>query len=205
MIPEWLRSFRTPRPNTAAEIRSKLHALKQLHAVTVQQRDLVALDAVNDEIAATRWSHLDDTLQALIRRMDLLAAALPQAEAKEAEAAREAEAVRRERAMDTYQQHTKDAQRLIDAALANLPDGDTLTALRDVRDRLASEARDLRTWSNDTQVRRPLDPLHEVVSAMQLRIDRVARARWAASHPITLRPPTDEVTEAAARIGRTEA
>src|SRR5688572_8768925 len=92
---EWLRSLRRTQPVTASEVRRELHALKQQHAVTVQQRDLLALDAVNNEAAATRWLHLDATISELESRIAVLAAALPQAEAREAEAAAQAEAAAR--------------------------------------------------------------------------------------------------------------
>jgi hypothetical protein len=203
---QWLKSLRCVEPVTAAEIRRRLHALRQQQSVTVQQRDLLALDAVNDEAAAERWRHLDETVLELDQRMQVLTAALPIAEAREAEAAERTEVERRARAMKAYERATAEAQQFVDATLARLPDGETLTRLRDWRDRLADESRDLRVWSTDVQVRRPLDPLHVVVSAMQHRIARVSRARWMGSAPITLGGTSSEtLAEAAARIKRTGA
>jgi hypothetical protein len=196
--------LRRTEPATAAAIRRELRAAQDQHAVTIQQRDLCAFDAVRDDAAALRWSHLTDTASALAERMQMLTAALAQAEAQEADAARQAEARRRAHAVRDYQQHTREAQEFLTAVLAHLPDGETLTAARDWRDRLAAEARDLRPFSRDVTVRRPLDPLDALVSAMQHRIDRVSRARWAPSAPITLAATTDAVTAAAARVGTVE-
>src|SRR5688572_15524076 len=84
----------------------------------------------------------------------------------DAEATRKAEAVRRERAMSAYQHLTQDAQQFMKAVLANLPDGDTLTQAREWRDRLTAEARELRQCTSTGSVRRPLDPLAEIVAAM---------------------------------------
>jgi hypothetical protein len=134
--------------------------------------------------------------------MQVLTAALPAAEAKEARAAEQAEAVRREQAMRAYRGHLQDAERTAADTIANLPDGEALTRLRDLRDRLAAQARDLGTWSRDHDIRRPFDPLAEVLAAMQHRIARVERARHAGSHPITLGGATTEaLLEAAARVG----
>jgi hypothetical protein len=203
---EWLRSLRRADRATAADIRRQLNTLRRRHDEMIAERDALALDAVDSDTAADRYQRLDVALVESARRMQILSAALPAAEEREAEAARQADAARREQAMVAYQRHTQEAQQSIDAVVANLPTGETLTALRDLRDRLASEARDLRTWSTDARVRRPLDPLNDVVEELQHRIDRVARARWAPSHPITLkRANTDAVAEAVARIERTGA
>jgi hypothetical protein len=203
----WLKSLRRSDAPTAADIRRQLHEARGNLAVCRQQRDLVALDAVTDEVAARRWLDLDDACTEVERQIALLASALPQAEQREADAARQAEEQRRERALSAYQQHTQEAQRLHDDLLDRLPDGDTLTALRDWRDRLATEAGDLRPFSRDVTVRRPLDPLDALVAAMQHRIDRVSRARWAHSAPITLGGglSTDETAAAVTRIERTGA
>jgi phage shock protein A len=200
---EWLRSLRRADRATAADIRRQLNTLRRRYDEMIAKRDALALDAVNSDTAAERWTALDDDARRLVRQIDVLAAALPQAEAHEAESARQAEGARREQAWVAYQRHIQEAQQSIDAVVANLPTGETLTALRDLRDRLAREARDLRTWSTDARVRRPLDPLNDVLEELQHRIDRVARARWAPSHPITLkRANTDAVAEAVARIER---
>jgi hypothetical protein len=185
----------------AAEIRRELHTLTEQRAVTIQQRDLVAFDAVRDEAASLRWQHLGDTATALEQRIDVLRAALPQAEAREREAAERAEAVRREQAVIAYRKHLQEAERIAADMIASLPHGEALTRLRDLRDGLSAEARDLGTWSRDHDVRRPFDPLAEVLAAMQHRIARVERARHAGSHPITLGGATTQaLAEAAARV-----
>ena len=200
---QWLHSLRRPNRPTAADIRGRLNALRRRHDEVLAERNALALDAVLEERAAEKWAELDDLARGLVRQIDVLAAALPQAEAHETEAARQAEAVRRERAVAAYQLLMQEAQQTVAAVVTTLPNGETLTALRDLRDRLAREARDIRTWSNDPDARRPPDPLSEVVGEMQNRIDRVGRARWAPSHPITLgRRRTDAVAEAVARIER---
>jgi hypothetical protein len=183
---KWLRSFRRPQPVTATEIRRELQALKHQQAVSVQQRDLLAHDAINDSTAEARWSHLDASARSLDDRIALLAAALPQAEAREAEAARQAEAASRAKRTQDYERRTVEAQAWLDDMLARLPTGDELTKARDLRDALSSEAIQMRGWSNAVGVRRPLDPLHSLADAMQWRLDRISRARWIGSHPITL-------------------
>ena len=181
-----LRSLRQSRPIGAAEIRRELLALQQQHAITVQQRSLLALDAVNDDAAAARWSQLGDTVQVLAQRIDVLASALPQAEAKEAEAARQIEATARTKRMHNYQRQTAEAQAWLDGVLASLPSGEQLTQARTLRDVLREEARGLSQWSHDAAIRRPLDPLEVIHAALALRVARMERARWIGSHPITL-------------------
>jgi hypothetical protein len=195
-------SFRRAEPASVAAIQRELTALRAQHQQMTAARDRVALAAVNVVGAAVRWRHLNEAAAESAQRMAVLTAALPAAEEREAEAAQQAEAVRRERAMVAYQRFTQEAQRSIDAVVASLPTGETLTALRDLRDRLASEARDLRTWSNLPEVRRPPDPLSAVVDAMQYRLDRVVRARWAPKSPITLKAgaTSSELSEATARV-----
>ena len=196
----WLWPFR-PAP-TADEIRRELQTRRQEHAVTIQQRDLIAFDAVRDEASAMRWQHLDDTTAALEQRMTVLSAALPKAEARERKAAEQAEAARRDRALVAFEQDTEEAERLVATVCGRLPDGETLTKLRDSRDHLAAQARELRPWSNDHRIRRPCDPLSEVVGAMTSRIARVERARHAPDSPITLEggATAETLAAAAARI-----
>jgi hypothetical protein len=149
----WLRSLRRTESVTAAEIRHRLHELREQHAVTVQQRDAVALDAVNDETAAQRWSHLDGTALELTQRLQVLGAALPAAEAREAEAIRQAEERARANRMREFERTAADAQKWLDVVLASLPSGEVLTKARDLRDALRTEANGLRTWSSEVQVR----------------------------------------------------
>src|SRR5262245_35234791 len=122
-------------------IRRDLHALEHQHAVTIQQRDLVALDALHDESAAMRYRDLDDTADSLLQRISVLTSALPHAEAREQQAAEQAAIAQREQAMVVHRQRTEEARRIAGEVCAGLPDGPTLTALRDRRDRLAAEAR----------------------------------------------------------------
>lgn len=202
---KFFTSFRRAEPASVAAIQRELTDLREQHHGTIAARDRVALDAVTVAGAAVRWRQFDEAAAQIAQRLAVLTAALPAAAEREAEAARQAEAVRRERAMHGYQRQNAEAQAWLDAVLARLLTGEELTVARDLRDRLASEARDLRTWSNLPEVRRPLDPLSAVVDAMQMRLDRIVRARWAPKSPITLRggATTDAVNEAVARIDRT--
>jgi hypothetical protein len=88
--------------------------------------------------------------------------------------------------MQDYERQTAEAQAWLDAVLARLPDGETLTAARALRDALRDEARELSRWSRDAAVRRPVDPLAAICDGLRHRIERVERARWAKSVPITL-------------------
>ena len=182
----WLSSLRRPQPITASEIRSEWHALKQQHAVTLQLRDMLALDAVNDETAAARWGLLDETGHELARRLQVIAAALPVAEAREAEADRQSVERARQRRMQDFERRRQEAQHFIDAVLASLPSGEVLTQARDLRDALRTEANGLRAWSNDVRVRRPLDPLDAIHAALHLRVQRIEQRRWIGARPITL-------------------
>ena len=202
-LTDWLRSFRPAKPVTAAEIRRELHTLKQQQTVTERQRDLLALDAVDDEATGLRWHHLDESVSQLAQRIRVLDAALPAAEAREAEAARQAEELAREKQLQEFKRKSAEAQKLVDTKLASLPSGEELTEFRDRAVALRSQANALRAWSTDVDVRRPLDPLDLVVTAMQHRINRVSRARWAGSSPITLGGSSPE--EIAAAVERVEA
>lgn len=185
-IRDWLRSFRRIEPATAAIIKAQLRTARDQYAVAVQQRDLVALDAVDDEASAARWQHLDDSTQELASRIDMLAAALPMALAREDEAREQADEQKRQQRMAAYLERTAEAQRWLDAVLERLPDGETLTAARDRRDLLYADARELSTCSRDVAVRRPLDPLAVINNELELRVARISRARWIGEHPITL-------------------
>jgi hypothetical protein len=183
---DWMKSMRHAEPLRATEIRRRLHEARELHTVTVQQRDLVALDAVHDEASAHRWQDLDDTARELDQRIAMLAGALPHAEARERQAAEEAEVAARAKRMQDYEQRTVEAQAWLDDVLTRLPDGETLTRARNLRQQLANDARELAAWSSAVSVRRPLDPLEAIVAAMQHRIARISHARWVRSSPITL-------------------
>jgi hypothetical protein len=197
----WLRSRRGNQPASAEVIRRELTALHQQRRATTQRRDLLALDAVNDERSATRWVDLAGTARQLDDRIAVLDAALPQAEAREAEAARQAEVALRAKHMRDYERQTAEAQAWAEDMLARLPNGEELTQARDLRDALNSKAAQMRAWSKDACVRRPLDPLGVLVTAMEHRIARVARARWIGSAPITLGGPSgEELVAAAARV-----
>ena len=184
---EWLRSLRRTPSVTASGIRRELHALKQEYLITVQQGDLLALDAVSDEIAGARWNHLHETALELARRTQILTAALPAAEAREAEIARQAEEQTRQARMQDFERRTQEAQKFIDAVLGSLPSGEVLTQARDMRDVLRTEALGLRPWSNEVYVRRPLDPLDAIHAALALRVQRIERSRWIGASPITLK------------------
>jgi hypothetical protein len=184
---DWLKSMRHAEPLRAAEIRRRLHEARELQAVAVRQRDLVALDAVHDEVSAHRWQALDGAAHELDKRIAVLAAALPQAEAREHEAAEREELAARTTKLRDYDRQTAEAQAWLEDVLGRLPDGETLTRARDLRRQLAADARDLATWANDARVRRPLDPLEAIGAAMQHRIDRISRERLTRGSPITLR------------------
>lgn len=183
----WLKSFRRAERVTAAEIRRQLAALRQQHHETTTARDGLALDAVNDDGAALRWTHLDATVQALAQRLSVLDLALGQAEAKEADAAEQADAAAHAQQMQHYQRQTTEAQAWLDALLARLPSGEELTEARNIRRALVAEARSLSRRSSDVSVRRPLDPLDAMYAALAMRVQRIERARWIhGDHPITL-------------------
>lgn len=181
---DWLRSMRAAEPARAADLRRRLHESRELHTVTVQQRDMVALDAVDDEASARRWRELDDTTRELDQRITMLTGALPLAEARERHDAEQAEAAARARRMRDYERRTAEAQAFVEDVIKRLPDADTLTRARDLRQQLAAHARELATWSKNA--RRPLDPLGAIATAMQHRVDRISHARWARSSAITL-------------------
>ncbi len=187
MILDWLRSFRQRQPVTAAELRRHLDGLRRQQTETITRRDAVALDAIRDAVGATRWTALDDTARHLARRIDVLAAALPQAEAKEAEAREQAEATARAERMQDYQRQTVEAKQWADTVLARVTTGEELTQARALRDALRDEARWLSRWSHDVAVRRPFDPLDAIYAALAMRVQRIERSRWIhGESPITL-------------------
>ena len=202
MWSKFLNAFhRKPAAPSAAEIRGQLSDLRSRHERVTADRAALALDAVNSERIALQYLQLDDEASELENGMQLLRAALPAAEAREAEAARQAEAAARAKRLQTFDRQTIEAQAWLDDVVMRLPTAEELTKARDLRDSLNSEAIQMRTWSDAVGIRRPLDPLNVLVQAMQHRIDRVSRARWAHGAPITLGGASAEaLTAAAARV-----
>lgn len=192
----WLRGRRGDGSATASSIRRELCALQEQRGVAERQRDLLALEAVTNDAAAMRWSHLDETVRDLNTHITILAAALPQAEAREAEAAKQAEAAARTRLEQGYAKKTADAQAWFDNLIARLPTGAELTKAMQLRDALRKDAAAIRVWSSDASLRRPFDPLEATNDALALRVQRIERSRWNGSHPITL--PTKDKQEAMA-------
>ena len=85
MWSKFLKAFhRKPVAPSAAEIRGQLSDLRHRHERVTADRDALALDAVNSERIALHYLQLDDEASELERGMQLLTAALPSAEAKEA-------------------------------------------------------------------------------------------------------------------------
>ena len=179
--------FKTRRPvDTAAEIRRQIALLNAEHAALIKRRDDLSLDAIRDSSSAVQWLRLDEAQLAATKQMAVLATALPRAEANEAEAARQAELSARAEQFQKYLADTEEAQRWLETLLARLPSAEQLTHARDLRDRLAEQATPLKSWSADVRVRRPLDPLHRVWEGLNLRVERIQRARWIGKSPITL-------------------
>lgn len=185
-VVEWLRALRGARPAHACEIRSELQAVRQHHTATVQQRDRIALDAVDEDSAAARWRQLDQAARECEERIELLSAALPLAEVREAEAARAAKEQSRQARIRNFERQAEEAQEFIDGVLASLPTGEDLTKARELRDALRAEAAELRAWSDAIGVRRPLDPLDAIHAALALRTTRIERSRLGRTRQITL-------------------
>lgn len=123
-ILQWLRSLRQQHPAMpSAEIRRQIADRRQQQGQRAATRDALALDAMRSDSAAEQYQRLDAEVAELTQQVQMLDAALPRAEAKEAEAAQHAEAVRRERAMHAYQHHVQEAQQYTATVLANLPTG----------------------------------------------------------------------------------
>jgi hypothetical protein len=197
-IDRWLhRDDSTP---TAADLRAEIAGLTATRNDLERQRASVALRACGDDTFARRHDQLTDGMAALGQRIALLREALPEAERRDAERAKLANAERQEAARAAYERETAAARKWLDGVLARLPDGHVLTEARDLRDRLKVSAREL----GDGR-RRVLDPLDELVTAMQHRLDRVSRARWH-DGPITIAGGAsgDARAQAAERIGSME-
>jgi hypothetical protein len=197
--------FRTSTtPATAQTIRRELREVVDLLAVETSQRDEVALDALTDKPSAARWSALNEGVQALERRAALLKAALPAAEQREQREAEAVEARRRTQAMTAYRARTSEVRAWVDGMLSRLPTAEELTRARDLRDELRGDAREL-AWSDDVDVRRPADPLDDLVRAMTWRVERVNRARHGDGGPIHLDSSKEaRVREAAARVEKVQ-
>jgi hypothetical protein len=131
-------------------------------------------------------SRIDETRPFIPVRIAVLTVALPQANAREAEAVKQAEAAARIKFEQAYARKTAEAQAWLDDLLARLPTGPELTKARDLRDSLGADATQMRTWLNTAEVRRPLDPLEGIQHAFALRLQRIERSRWIGSSPITL-------------------
>ena len=119
---DFLKSTRPAEPPSATEIRRRLDEARELHTVTVGQRDMVALDAVHDEASEDRWQDLDCVVRELDQRIAMLTSAPPLAEARERHAADQAEAAARARRMQEYERQSAEAQAWLDVVLEQLPD-----------------------------------------------------------------------------------
>lgn len=195
----WLTSLRRAAPVTATDIRRQLAALRHQHTDTIRRRDALSLDAMSSDAAAERWMALDDDARRLVRQIDILAAALPTADEREADETRQAEAAARAAQMQEFERQTEADRAWAYAVVAALPDGPVLTEARDRRDRLRAGAVQLSRWSNVAAVRRPFDPLAQVYDALTHRVARIERARWIhGHHPITLGTAGQQEATAAA-------
>jgi hypothetical protein len=207
---QWLQSLRRADPTTAADIRRQLDTLRRRHDQMIAERDALALDAVNNDTAAERWQRLDAARVEIARRMQVLTAALPRAEEREAEAARQAELAGRAAQMQEFERQTEADRAWADAVVAALPDGPLLTEARNRRDRLRADAASLSRWSSAAVVRRPFDSLAFIYDALAHRVARIERARWIhGRHAITLgtagqHEAIAEATERVATLGGTQ-
>ncbi len=191
MLTKWLRSTDTAYP-TASEIRARLTDLEQRLTGITRQRDDIALDALQDAEFKVGWKRLDAEGDDLNGQIRLMKTALQAAEAREAEAVQRAAVEERARRLEQFLQTSQEAQRRVDDVLMRLVNGTELTWARDLRDRLHSEATFLSAWFSDVRVRRPLDPLHQIRSALLHRLQRIERGVMRKGDPITVDDaPTD--------------
>jgi hypothetical protein len=200
---DWLRTWRrSEEPATADEIREQLADLRGQLAVTVAQRDLCAADAVNDAASAQRWGHLDDSVQIINRRMDMLAAALRAAEDREAADAMRAAEERLTADLTAFYATDAEVHSFADAAIANLPNDEELNLALKLEKKLGADAARLRAEGlDDVILRRPFSPLAAIVDALKLRIERVERVRFHPGSPIRLdRRRDDAVAQAIERV-----
>lgn len=183
--------FRWPRfrqkPATAATIQQQLGATRHRHQQATKARDALALAVESgDPDARTQYQRLDADAAQLAHRMQILSAALPMAEAREDEIAKQAEAEVRSKRIEEFFRLTHEAHRFLDSILAQQVTGEELTQARELSLLLSREADALHRLTGDGQFRRPLDPFAAIRDALVHRIERIDRARWAKSAPITL-------------------
>jgi len=186
MMLQWLRSLRQQQPVTVVELRRRLAVLRQQQGQMTAARDALALDAMQSDEVAERYQQLDGEAAELARQIQMLEAALPRAERQETEAARQTEAAALARRVEDFFRLTHEARRFIAPILAQQVTGEALTQARKLSQLLAREANALHRLTGDDQFRRPLDPYAQIRDALVHRIERIERARWAKSAPITL-------------------
>ena len=183
---EWLASWRRGAPVTAAEIRREIAAVEVQHANTVAERQAIALDAVNDAAAARRFQDLDTSATELSRRVQMLVAALPVADEREAEAARQSDAAAWAARAKAFDQQLADAAAWVEPIVARLVTVEELQRARDWRDLVSHEGRLIAQHRHDVRYRRPFDPLFALHAALKKRLDAIDRGRHHGAGPITL-------------------
>ena len=77
---------------TASDIRRELDIVGSTHAQTISSRNRLALEALKSDVVQAKFRKLDEAAATLSARMQVLQAALPQAEAIDAASAEDAEA-----------------------------------------------------------------------------------------------------------------
>jgi hypothetical protein len=188
MWSKFLKAFhRKPAAPSAAEIRRQLAVLRHDHERVTADMTALALDAVNSERIAEQYLDLDAEATRLESGMRLLKAALPAADAKEAEAARQAEAVALARRIEEFDKVSAEARGFVDTLLARLVTGEELTICREFGRVLSREANLLHPLTGEARHRRAIDPMFEIRTALVYRIERIDRARWAPGAAITLK------------------
>jgi hypothetical protein len=184
----FLKAFhRKPAAPSAAEIRRQLAELRRDHDRVTADMNALALDAVNSERIALQYLEFDAEATQLENGMRLLKAALPAAEAKEAEAARQAEAAALAKRIEEFDKVSAEARGFTDTLLARLVTGEELTICREFSRVLSREANLLHPLTGDARHRRAIDPMFEIRAALIHRIERLDRSRWAPQAPITLK------------------
>jgi hypothetical protein len=187
MWSKFLKAFhRKPAAPSAAEIRRQLSELRHRHAQKSADRDALAHDSILSERIAEQYVELDEEASELERGMRLLKAALPAADAKEAEAARQAEAAALARRIEEFDRNEAEARGFVDTILVRLVTGEELTVCRELGRVQSREGQALHALTGDARHRRPIDPMFEIRAALVHRIERIDRARWAPQAPITL-------------------
>ncbi len=188
MFREFLASFRKkPQPASAADIRRELSAKRSRLDQLKAELDSLALSAVNDAVIAGKYLQLDSEATEVAREIRLLSAALPAAAAKEAEVQAAADAAALVERIAAFDRDASEARRFVDGVLERLVNGEELSIARDLSRSLAREATELHHATGNGRFRRPTDPLHDIRAALDHRIERLDRARWAPASPITLK------------------